>query len=397
MLRTVNRARVCLGGVLVAVGGAGAACGQVLAEDTVLPASDGGASDGPTVVVDAATGDVATTPAGACSAPPAPSCNPQSCTKRVLHESASVRGAPWGIATDDSFVYWLEQPATNDGYNGHAAARVLRASKDAVASSRQGTALATDQPRAISIAVTGGWAYWTVYEGSADSMFAELRRIRTNCEGSCEIDAVGITTEGVRIMKLVPAAPGVLFGLSESGHVFRFDVGGSALTVAGPLIVKGKFPSLVVTGQHVLVSSANSDTISRIDLAGMDVVPSFISIPPRDGGEPGISNMWTDCTDVWARRGPKTELVRLSLLDAGLSTISDSDVALTPYDVAGDARFVYLAGANEGLFALDRTTSKLEEVGGIKAFAVATDAEGTYWGEHDIDHPSAGTIYMMVK
>ena len=272
---------------------------------------------------------------------------------------------------------------------------MLRVSKDPGPPRTAATELAKDQSRATALTVIGGWVYWATYDvGSAT--YAELRRVRADCQGSCEPDAVAVPMEGVRIVKLVPSAAEALYALGEAGHVFRVDLRGPMMTVAGPLHEKGILPSLVVTRHHLLVSSARSDTVSQLELGG-DVVSNFISIPPRDGGDPGISNMWTDCRDVWARRGPTTELVRLSLADAGLQTVSDAGLALSPYDVAGDAQYIYFAGANEGLFALDRTTNALDKIGGLKAFGVATDAEGTYWGEHHIDHPSAGTIYMMVK
>jgi len=105
--------------------------------------------------------------------------------------------------------------------------------------------------------------------------------------------------------------------------------------------------------------------------------------------------MWTDCTDTWAVRGPRASIVRFGLSDGQFTTIAD-DLSLSIYGTAGDAEYVYIAGANEGVAALDRQTKTLTLVHRGKVFALAVDDDGVYWGEHDIGS-SAGTIYMMVK
>jgi hypothetical protein len=386
---------VALGLALFVGAGAGAGCGRVLAEDTPASPPDSGERDDASPA-DAGAADASATDVSACQLAPAPSCGLEVCTKRILHAPKSP-GAPWGIATDESSVYWLEQPATADGYNGKASARVLRASKGPNNDASQATELATEQQQAITLAVTGGAVYWTVYDGASPDPFSTLRRVRTDCPGNCLPESLLVTMEGVRIMKLVPAGAGVLFGIGETGQVFRFDVGGTQMSMAGPLLVKSWLTSLARTDQHVFVSSHDSATISRMDVDGSNLVESFLTVPSRDGGEPGLTNMWSDCTqNVWARRGPGMELVHLSLADAGMRTLVES-AALTLFDVAGDARYLYLAGANEGLFALDRETDALTKVGGAKTFAVAADDDGVYWGEHHIGIASAGTIHMLVK
>ncbi len=390
-----KRACVAFGVVLAVVASAIAGCGRFLGSDPELPPDAGGAEG--SAPGDAAL-DVAATDDGACALAPAPSCALTLCPKRALHTPVGDGGAPWGIATSESAVFWLEQPATNEGYNGNATARVLRAPKDPDAGVVM--ELAVGQPRAISLAVMGGWVYWTVYEITATPL-ATLRRVRTDCPGPCTFEQLPLPNKGLRIMKLVPAGGETLFGIGEAGQVLRFDVGGATMSMAGPLLEKPGFASLANTGHHVLVSSNNSPTLARMGLDGTNIVEDFLPVPTgdRDGGaEPGINHLWYDCqARLWARRGPGTDLVSLSLTDGELRTIK-AQARLTVYDVTGDARYLYLAGANEGLFALDRQGSTtLEPVGGAKVFAVAVDDEGVYWGEHDIATPMAGTIYMLAK
>ena len=107
--------------------------------------------------------------------------------------------------------------------------------------------------------------------------------------------------------------------------------------------------------------------------------------------------MWTDCTDVWARRGPATQIVSFPLADPVVETRVES-VPMTLYDVAGDAKYLYYAGANEGVFVYERSgSSPPTRIGGDKAFAIAVDSDGVYWGEHKIESPLAGAIYKLVK
>ena len=384
-----TRACVAFGAVVVVAG-----CGKFLAGDPPEMPPDASFPE------DSSPGDAAPDAVapddGACRLAPAPSCSPTSCPKLVLHDTAGARTAPWGIATSDKAVFWLEQPATNEGYNGNAMARVLRAPKDP--SGGITTELALGQARAITLAVMGGWVYWTVYDVAVDQ-FARLRRVRTDCAGGCSPEELLVTTRGVRIMKLVPVGETTLFGIGEAGQIVRFDVGGAKMSMAGPLFEKPGFASLANTGHHVFVSSNNSPTLARMDLDGTNIDEKFLAVPSGDGGaEPGINSLWYDCQEkLWARRGPGTDLVSLSLADGQMHTVK-AQAKLTVYDVGGDARYLYLAGANEGLFALDRQGSAtLEPVGGVKVFAVAVDDAGVYWGEHDTDTPMAGTIYMLTK
>ncbi len=373
------------------------ACGAMIADEPSDPVpleGDGAATDSSSQEAPSAVdGGRVTRPAATCSLAPGPSCVLEECVRRTLHVSESP-GAPHGIVSDASFVYWLEQPATNDGYNGHAPARVLRVDKVGATDESRTTPLASDQMAATAIALDGEWLYWTVYDKGTERI-AKLRRVRADCGGGCVPEEVAVLPPGIRIMKLVRGAPGVLFGAGEAGDVFRFTVKGDLAKTTGPLITKKGVGSVVVTDEYVYAAGLQDSTIARMDPEGASVVPAFIKLPRVDAGDQGVSHVWTDCREAWATRGP-TSVLRLALGDGGAETLRN-DIALSVYGLAGDATYLYIAGANEGLAAFDLTTNVLTLLHGGKVFNVAADAEGVYWGEHDIDKQAAGTIYMIVK
>ena len=386
-----------LGAAMAAL--AGVACGALLADDPDEPVpADGGTPDAH-ASDDASSLDVGPAPSALCSIPRAPSCVPEDCPRRTLYASPS-KAAPHGIVADDTFVYWLEQPATDLGYNGHEAARLLRVDKLGANDTSHAMVLATGQMAATALALDDGWLYWTVYEhsGSGGALTSVLRKVPASCGAAgCPppTDLVAFAP-GVRLTKLVRVARGVLFALGEAGHVSRIDVGGGGAVRLSAATEKSGEASVIGAGEHVFIASSHDEEIARMDLEGTSLDPSYFVVPERDGGDEGISNMWTDCTDAWAVRGPSASIVRFGLSDGQFTTIAQG-LSLSIYGTSGDAEYLYVAGANEGVAALGRQTQTLTLVHRGKAFALAVDDDGVYWGEHDIGASSAGTIYMMVK
>jgi hypothetical protein len=300
--------------------------------------------------------------------------------------------------TDATHVYWIEHPTTVEGYNGNGIARVLRTDKLGATEPSHTTVLATGQTLAVTLALDGPWIYWTVYEVVDGGQVSKLRRVPRECGPTCPPpeEVAVLSIPGQRMIRLLRFSPGVLFGVTDGGHVYRFVVDGNVAKVEGPIVVTSYLPSFVATDEHVYAAGAVSPNVARVEPSGLAVAPAFFTIPP-DGGQAGVANLWTDCSEIWATRGSDASFVRIALADGGLTTV-DNDVPLDVYDMAGDADYLYIAEPNLGLYVMPRAAgAKVAQIYTGKVFRVAVDAEGVYWGEHTIEAPAAGTIYMLVK
>jgi hypothetical protein len=367
----------------------------------VAPLADG-AADG-TADLDAGL-DAPTTLRAACPPPSGGDAAPQSWTSVPLFTPPGpARMYPWDIATDSTHITWVAQMGAADGgpdvdpYNGHGTAVVLRVPKAGGAT----TTLARDQPKATAIALDGDQVYWATFESTTNA--ASL--VRQQRDVSCTASACPAPSNllsfpaGPLIVRLRRVAPGVLFALADNGALFRVTVAGSTVALA---TTTGQYPSMTATSADVYASAATVNHVTRLPLSG----PSMAALPdvtlptlPPDLGPMLIAS---DCAALWWVRKSGASTWSASSHphgDAGAFSTAVPLPGLFPYDLAADARFVYVTSANTGgVYAIDKAA---QGAGPIQlyqgnVFKLAVDDEGVYFGEHG-QVAGAGTMRMLVK
>ena len=326
----------------------------------------------------------------ACPASQGPTCLP-SCARRTLHTPTVPAAYPFAITTDAQYVYWVEQttPPGDGGpslaYNGGADGRVLRVAKAGGATE----ILATDQPRAVAIAVDRGFVYWASHVPNQSTVW----RVNVDCAaaGCPPPVSVAVGPPGERIDQLVRAAEGVLFLKGGGGSAFRLPAG-PAQVLAPVGSATGEFAALSVATDAVYETGRTHPFVERIGIDGTSGLG--LPIVPRDGGDPGFINSTSDCTNVWGVWGPGTKLYRFAP-DGAVSALGTARNH-GAYGMRADATFVYVAAENAGgVFAIDKTTGNETSLYAGNVWSVAVDTDGVYWGEHG--GAQAGALYMLVK
>ena len=338
-----------------------------------------------------ANGFDAVATAALCPPSAPPTCTLAACPRVPLY-IADAASFPFDIVTDSAYVYWLEQwdADLNAAYNGNGKARVLRVDRAGSTSSARAEVLAVDQQSATAIALVPPHAYWATWDGAKAT--STLHRVVASCAaGACQEQIVGTVKE--RVWKLVGIGTSALIAGTTDGKVvtFRIEAGGT-VGLAAPVMTSATFPGLAVTNTHIYASGLLTKQLSRADLGTLAVVPAWATFG-FDGGELGLTNLATNCTDLFGfHQGGELESVHLD--DAGVSRLLFLGRAV--YGVAMDAKYLYAASLNGGgVVAIDPTTKGLGELAAGSFRSVAVDDKGVYWG----DHPNAGggTITMLVK
>jgi hypothetical protein len=354
------------------------------------PPADAGAED---ALADAATEQDASDAAapGRCTAHRPPGCDPAACEKRTLYASAG--GYPFSIVSDATNVFWVEQRAPGDPYNGAGLARILRTTRAGSADDSKAEILAIDQPRATALALAPPYLYWTTYEAADAESYGHIKRVGTSCAAPCVPEDVtgGNPLKGNPFRQIVPDGDALLL-VEASGVVFRWVPGLGAAEI-GTL---GPFGSLVATNDGTLGAGPQKSSVVRIAPGGASLAEAF-TIPPLDGGAAGLAWLATDCTTLFGVREPTATLYRGNLGETvvvPMTPVGSGVAAIAFFDLAADAKWVYGAGANAGgLIVLEPASGLGLNVAPGNVFAIAVDDQGVYWGEHG----GAGTLRMMVK
>jgi hypothetical protein len=381
---------------------AGSACGSFDGEPPGATA-DGGVeastADAPPVdgFVDArgadADADAAPGTVGPlCPPPAAPSCAPESCPQRTLYVP-DVPSYPFGITTDTAHVYWLEQVGSDGStdYNGKGNARVLRGDRVGANDASRANVLATGQPYAKAIALALPYLYWATFDPNAST--SSLLRVKADCVAPCKAEPVA--TYPARISRLAAVGTTDLLALGEDGgKLVHFSLGADGSVSAGlALLSSSNFPGLAVTSTHAYVSGALTKIIGRAEVSGVSSLPSWASMSFDAGTDLGLGLLATNCTDLFGIHG--SQLVRVGLGNGAISLTTTAPLSV--YDLAADARYVYLASLNGyGVSALDTTTGTLKAVVQNQSmFSLAVDSVGVYWGEHGFS--GGGRLVMLEK
>jgi hypothetical protein len=373
---------------------------------------DSGASDGPSggdadVPIDAAgdagggnDGGDATTAIGTlalpCPAPLPPTCALDQCTKRVLYSPAMPGSEfPFGIATDSAWVYWLSmKKELNDDlpYDGEGVARVMRVDRNGVVAGSEASVIATDQRRAVAIAMAGDHVYWAAMGG----VQAKLRRVRRDCPSNCQPEELTSLSLGSDpIVRLVSIDNETLVAANGPGAVFVVKLTATSAVVSGNAVASG-YAALAATAKECFVAGAFSTAVQRI--------PSQTSTALKFGATPdagdsglatGMSPIASDCTSVYGWRGLGS-IWRIAG-DGGIATefsvgLGTGDV----FDLAADQSYLYAAAPNVGgVFAISLTAAQPEQIAGGNVHRLAVDSAGIYYGEHDAN--GGGALHMIVK
>lgn len=375
---TAPLAAACVALVLACASDYGAAVEAEPGADAGPPPADAAAP-----VADA--GDAEASAEGACRAPRAPSCEPAQCAQRELHASAG--GYPFGIATDAAYVYWLEQRAPGDAYNGTGTATLLRTKRDGGGAP---LLLASSQAQATALALAGGFLYWATYDPSPGGPHeAHLRRVSASCTPPCAPEDVtgAAPLVGKPIVKIVPFGGDLLLAV-QAGPVLRWLPGLGAAEIED----LGFAPDVIDTGGGAYATGEGKPYVLRIPRGPASVTKPFW-LTPLDGGAAGLHRLATDCTHLFGLRGPSETLYRAPLDGGALEPIGVGPSATT-YDLGADARWLYAASPNAGgLAVLDPQTGTRVVLASGNVFALAVDDDGVYWGDHD----GTGKLRMMVK
>lgn len=399
----------CFAAALVSLMGAGAAAScSSFSEDQPAGGDDAGV-DAPVVGegggLEAGAEDGGALPDGgerssACPPPPGGSALPTAWNKRSLFEPSgpAERMYPFAIATDRLHVTWVAQLGEPDGgvdtapYNGNGNAVVMRAPKLGVG---MPAIVARDQPGATTVALDGLQVYWTTWQKSEATLLQQRRDV--DCKIDCPAPEIVVTfPSGERIARLVSVAPKVLFALSQSGKVYRIGLG----TVPAQVLESGTFPAITATSTHVFASAGLKGFVGRVQVDGGASDPSYLAVPPVPDAGVGVSPIATDCTSLWMTRA-MPDGRHVAGHDLSVPGSFQDLVLLGPavdvFDMAADAKYVYVAAANAGgVFAVDKSSKGIVRPYAGNVFALAVDEDGVYFGEHAAG-PTAGGMFMLVK
>jgi hypothetical protein len=325
-----------------------------------------------------------------CPPPAGGTTLPTTWDKRTLYSPAG-RMYPFAIATDATHVTWVAQPGVTDGgddtepYNGNASAVILRVSK---LGNAPPVVLARDQPRVKALVLEGDSVYWTTFANGIPTL-VRLPRDADCAAGCATPEVVAPLSGGYPVSRLVRAAPGILFGMGDTGKLFRIELGSLPTVV----IETGAYPAMTATATHVFAAGLESARVQRSTLGRPPMVDDpYLDIP--EGGPVGVGPIATDCTSLWMVRG--TELLRHELAVTPRTLTPFADFGTGLFDLATDAKYVYGGAPNAaGVFVIDRVSSGLSQLYAGNVFGLAVDDDGVYFGEHG--GAGAGTITMLVK
>lgn len=309
---------------------------------------------------------------------------------------------PFAIATDAQYVTWVAQLGTPDGgadtapYNGIGTAVVMRASKLGTGTVK---VIARDQPSAVTVALDGPDVYWVTETQNVATLRSQPRD--ADCDVSCP-EPRGVTAfpSGVRIARLVRPAPGVLFALAQDGRLFRVDLAGAAPVVVA---TSGTYPAMAATSSDVFTSAGLSPKVQRSPVDGKTAAEdAYITFPADPDPEigVGVSPIATDCTTLWmARKTSQGHRIHGREIAGApsLSLLTTLPPGLAIFDLAADARYIYVAAANAGgVFAIDKVSMVTSTQYTGNVWAVAVDDDGVYFGEH-AEGAIPGSMFMLVR
>lgn len=339
---------------------------------------------------DADSKDAAVLAAPLCPPPAAPTCAVQGCAQRVLYVPDAL-SFPFEMATDSAYVYWLEQRDADLGaaYNGNGKARVLRVDRVGSGTSARAEVLAVDQQSATAIALVPPYAYWTTWDSA--SATSTLHRVLATCAaGTCQEAIVG-SVKG-RVVKLVGIGTTALIAMMNDGRIVQFGVDAGGLVGLAVEVMKSSvFPGLAVTDTHIYASGLQTSALSRVAHPSLQVTPAWVTFA-FDGG--GLTNVATNCKDLFGFHEGTAELERVSLADGGVSHVLSLGRAV--YGVAADAKYLYVASLNNGgLVVVDPYTQAMVQIANGSFWSVTADDVGVYWGEHP--NAGGGILRMLVK
>ena len=377
--------RALVAALLATALGAAFACSSSYAEND---ATDGGAPDA--AITQPGPGDAATGPNDA-STPDAG----LECTLKTLYVSSGAY--LFDIATDANYVYFVEQRAPGDAYNGAGVGSVLRVDRTGAFDASRATALATSQSSAQTLALDGLYVYFATFEANdAGGYAARLKRVARDCPNSgCAVEDVLVDPQwtSVRLVRLVRAAPGVFFATGDGGQIFRIALGSPVQQIAAV----GYYASLTATDRAVYFGGGLSPKVQRVTPDGVTLEASWAQVPPLDDAGTGLYQLATDCDTLYGARTRTTNrgdaLVATSLA-AHAPALLDEGTGYAVFDLAADARWLYVAAPNAGGFVVvDPRDGGIQNVAQGNVFRLVGDDKGVYFGLHD----GSGKLAMMVK
>jgi hypothetical protein len=336
-----------------------------------------------------------------CPRPKAPgtACTdaPSGCKRTRVHQP-TPRNRPFGIAVDARHVFWLAQPLTDLGYDGHAPATLFRLDRLTF----EVVELARDQQGATKLYAHGPDLFW-----AAEALATyELRSVRK--------DASPCNAAGCSAPRVVSGALGKLahIGAAVENDVFVVQVNGAIFHVSVDQVTPSKLPlggtttnPGFVAGQGgVFASGYDQASVLRFNTNGID--GGIIGTIPKvdDATGPGTALLATSCDDVYAVVSGNRVQIHPAGANGGSFTAFGSIPMQVPIlSIGSDARFLYYGGANAtGLYRVDVQgggPAQLLTTGSIWELDVSDDVVA--FGEHGLSGPDQnediGSIFLIEK
>jgi hypothetical protein len=324
----------------------------------------------------------------ACPDPPAPASG--GCTALgacVLMPIASappvttptdIRSYPFGMAVDETHVYWAAQ----DDYDGGGTGAVWRVPKDG----GEVEQLTDPHPGPHSLVIDSKHVYWVAWWDASIAPPRILRLTRGQvCASVCPTpEPVFQANAGERIDEILMIGDERLFVLGATGH-YRLEFDGTTWQRSTDL-PGGPNPTGAFDGQHVYtwvegdeyVYRTNPNTLAR---------EVFINVPAAS------RRVGAGCNSVFLA----TDQSALEITDGGSRPLGAIAPGTTAIRV--DSMFVYFSMYNAGgIFRTRRdapTADAATQLAQANVWGLTLDADAIYFGEHQGGTP--GAIFRITK
>jgi len=332
------------------------------------------------------------------------SANASACTTQLVVAGNTLppQRFSFGLAVDDTFVYWADQLGHDPGGPG----RVRRAKKNPGGDPNAILDLALDQANPVNVQVDDQFVYWATLGlpisggGRRPGRVVRLRKSSCNADTGCpdpEIlyEEAAPSVEGFSRLIVLDQRTLYVLGTARQFVLRQTEAGTFVVVAETPKTGDGR--DIAASETSLFYSIATRSQVGRMPYGGgpAEVFP----VTPVDGGAVGFGLLASDCQALYGSLNATWELTRVAWLGDG-SKVTAQILAPLPhyaFGLAADELFVYAALPDDGgVFRVrkdgsEKVASKMANEA-ADVWDIALDDEAVYYSEH-----GTGAIRRLTK